>query len=163
MKCSKCRNESLPGVANCEFCGAPLREEEGQSSPESAPSPPVEELFRAKLLEIKSAVQETFKGLNFKEALEKGKLSELFDRVRGTKILSDRMDPLTNMIIVFLVWGILNFVGFFRIAALVLAFLGGPLGIVLLLVLTYVYSTHRGVIHEKVEELRGGESLRKSR
>jgi hypothetical protein len=152
MRCAKCKAENVPGI-----CGAPL-------TAEAAPAAtrPLKEVgFREKLREIAGGIQEAVKGKNLAEMVKTGKIGEITDRLKSIKIFDDRMDPLTNMIIVFLAWGILNFVGFFRIAALVLTFLSGPAGIVVLLVLTYVYSTNRVVIHEKVEEMRKGESLRK--
>jgi len=159
MKCSRCKAENVPGILNCEFCGVPLNQQAAQA-PEAARAPGLKE-FRGKLQEVASGIQEALKGHNLRELVSSGKLAEVKEKLKGIRILNDRMDPVTNMVIVFLAWGILNFVGFFRIAALVLSFLGGPAGVAVLLVLTYVYSMNRGVIHEKVEELRKGESLRK--
>lgn len=133
MKCPYCNEENLIDAKFCAECGRPLSGD--------IPSYMLhedEDLWE-KVKEFTGEIKKSLTEKNYK------------------RLLSDRNNPVTNMVIVFIAWLLLRTVGIlpFIIIVRILAFLMGYVGLFFLMVVTYVYSTHREEIEEKVEELRG--------
>lgn len=133
MKCPFCQENNLIDAKFCAECGKPLSGE-----------------IPSYMLHDEKDLMEQAKDF-FKE-VEKTVTTKNY-----REILSDRANPATNLIICFAAWLILRTVGIipFIILVRILAFLMGYVGLFFLMVMTYVYSTHREEIERKVEEIKG--------
>lgn len=133
MKCPYCGEQNLIDSKFCAECGKPLSDD--------IPSYMLveDESIWEKLSEMKDEITKSLSERNYKA------------------VLSDKSNPITNMLIVFAAWLILRTVGIipFIIIVRILAFLMGYTGLIFLMAMTYVYSTHQEEIMKKVEELKG--------
>ena len=133
MKCPYCQAQNLIDARFCEDCGRPLSDDIPSYMLHDEPE------FMDQVKDFFEEIKKTVTEKNYKE------------------ILSDRKNPVTNMIIVFASWLMLRTVGIipFIILVRILAFLMGYVGLFFLMVMTYTYSTHQKEIMEKVEEIKG--------
>ncbi|MCE1246720.1 MAG: zinc ribbon domain-containing protein [Firmicutes bacterium] len=135
--CPYCKEKNLINQKFCENCGKPLSDE--------VPSylyTEDEDLWE-KVKKFGKDVEQKIKDKDYK------------------KILADKSDPLTNMLITFIAWFLLRTIGIlpFIILVRVLAFLMHPVGLVFSLAVTYVYSIHRDEIMKKYEELKSRDHI----
>ncbi|MFP4497103.1 MAG: zinc ribbon domain-containing protein [Vulcanimicrobiota bacterium] len=133
MKCPYCGEPNLIDAKFCAECGRPMSGELPAYMFEE------EDTIMDKLNEVKENIQKAITEKNYKE------------------ILSNRENPVTNMIIVFIAWLLLRTVGIipFIIIVRILAFMMGYFGLAFLMAVTYVYSTHQAEIRKKMEEIKG--------
>jgi hypothetical protein len=133
MKCSNCGEKNLADTKFCVECGRPLAEDLPSYMYRDDPS------IWDKLNEVSEEIK---KNLNFKNYKQ---------------VLANRDNPVTGMLIIFAAWLMLRTIGIipFLILVRILAFLMGVPGLIFLLVMTYVYTTHEGEIREKMEEIKG--------
>lgn len=133
MKCPYCRENNLIDAKFCAECGKPLSGDipSYMLSDEKDLMEQAKDFFK----EIEKSVTEK----NYKE------------------ILSDRANPVTNMVITLAAWLALRTIGIipFIILVRILAFLMGYPGLLFLMAMTYVYSTHQEEIRKKVDEIKG--------
>ena len=132
MVCPHCQAKNLVNSKFCENCGRPLSDD--------IPSylyPEDKDVWET-LKQFGKDVQKKISEKNYKE------------------ILSDRSNPITNMLITFIAWLLLRMIGIipFIILVKILAILMTPIGLVFSLAVTYVYSTHHDAIMEKYRELK---------
>lgn len=132
MICPFCNEKNLVNSKFCEGCGKPLSDE--------IPSylyPEDEDLW-AKVKDFGKDIEGKITQKNYKE------------------ILSDKNNPVTNMMITFIAWILLRLIGImpFIILVKVIAFLMHPVGLLFSLAVTYVYTIHREDIMEKYNELK---------
>jgi hypothetical protein len=133
MKCPYCGENNLVNTKFCAECGKPLSGDLPSYMYKEEPT--LWEKMNEMVSELKKAVTEK----NYKE------------------ILSNKENPITNMLIVFAAWLILRVIGIipFIILVRILALLMSIPGAIFLLAMTYVYSTHKQDIMDKVDELKG--------
>lgn len=132
MKCPACKAENLANSRFCEECGRPL-----SGDVPSYLYPEEDDIFQ-RIGQFAKRVEEKLKGRDYKELLKDGK------------------DPLTGMLITFVAWVILRMVGIlpFVIIVRILAFLMHPVGLLFSLIVTYVYTTHREAIEQKIADMK---------
>jgi hypothetical protein len=135
--CPYCKEKNLINQKFCENCGKPLSED--------IPSylyTEDEDLWE-KVKKFGKNVEQKIKDKDYK------------------KILADKSDPLTNMLITFIAWFLLRTIGIlpFIIIVRVLAFLMHPVGLVFSLAVTYVYSIHRDEIMKKYEDFKSRDHI----
>jgi hypothetical protein len=132
MKCPNCGENNLVDTKFCAECGRPLSGELPSYMYREEPS------LWDKLREVSEEIKKNLNQKNYK------------------KILSNKDHPITNLLIIFASWLLLRTIGIipFVIIVKILAFLMGIPGLIFLLAMTYVYSTHEGEIRERMEEIR---------
>jgi hypothetical protein len=132
MECANCGEKNLADTKFCVECGRPLTKELPSYMYRDEPG------FWDK---INEASEEIKKNLNFKNYKQ---------------VLANRDNPVTGMLIIFAAWLLLRTIGIipFLILVRILAFLMGVPGLIFLLVMTYVYTTHEDEIKEKMAEMK---------
>jgi len=130
--CPHCNEKNLVNSKFCQNCGRPLSDD--------IPSylyPEDDDLWE-KVKEFGKDIKKKISEKNYKE------------------IISDKSNPVTNMLITFVAWIILRMIGIlpFVIIVRILAFLMHPVGLVFSLAVTYVYSIHREEIMKRVKEIK---------
>ncbi|MBM3462931.1 MAG: hypothetical protein FJX76_12590 [Armatimonadetes bacterium] len=150
--CGWCSQENLVDATFCEACG----KSRGQAPPDGyVPPKQRARRFLQRLTQPEERKRDAER--------VKVRFTKLSERVKGAitresyrEVLQDRSNPVTTMLIAFLVWGIFRMVGFVPLMILLraLAFLMGPLGLLLTLALAYVYSQHRAEIDTRVARMR---------
>ncbi len=132
MVCPHCQAKNLVNSKFCESCGRPLSDD--------IPSylyPEDKDIWET-MKQFGKDVQKKISDKNYKE------------------ILSDRTNPVTNMLITFIAWLLLRMIGIipFIIIVRILAILMTPIGLIFSLAVTYVYSIHHDDIMKKYKELK---------
>lgn len=131
--CPRCNQRIRQNSKFCPFCGIRFADAPREVLPET------------KQQELKD-----------RTLLLKEQFGQMITQGNYREVLQREDNQITRTFIEFIAWGITRFWSFtaFMAAVTILGVLLGGWGIVLAVVLTYVYSTHKGRILERIKELK---------
>lgn len=166
--CSNCLQNNPPNVTNCLSCGAALlknicpRCNQG-IRPSSKFCPFCGIKFGSKPPRNRS--DEKQRELRERTLLLKEQFGQMITQSNYREVLQRDDNQITKTFIDFIAWGITRFWSFtaFMAAVTILGILLGGWGIVLAVVLTYVYSTHKTRIMQRIKEMKSEEGLVKKK